>query len=117
MDVRDKERQMRKPRPAFSRGWMIASILAFSVAEIIVGGYIGPMISGRFVSHVMTLRIEVMLVLSSYLAGGFLVGFFSPSVRIIEPVAGAFIAAVLPFMMGILSPYHFYVASGNRLML
>lgn len=105
----------RKPRAVFSTGWMIASIVAFSAMEVLIGGYIGPAIAGRWVSHVFMLRLEVMLVLSSYLVGGFLIGFFSPTVRVFEPIAGAFIAAVLPFLIGILSPSRFYLASTQRL--
>ena len=79
-------------------------------------GYVGPVPAGRFITHVAELRLEVLLVLGSYLVGGFLIGLFSPAVRVGEAVAGAFVAAILPFLMGVLSPVTFYVASRGRML-
>ena len=108
---------MRKPRVEFSKGWMFTSIFDFTCIEILMGGYVGPLLAGRFVSQILELKFEVVLVLLSYLVGGFLIGFFSPTVRVIEPVVGAFVAALLPFLIGVLSPSRFYIATGSRMLL
>lgn len=105
----------RKTRDGFSRGWVLASIAAFTVVEIVIGGYIAPVLAGRFISSIAELKLEVLLVLGSYLVGGFLIGLFSPTVRVAEASVGAFVAALLPFMMGVLSPVRFYVTSTGRM--
>lgn len=99
---------------SFSRGWVWMSVLFFTGVELIVGGVIAPMLAGRFVSHVLLLRLEVLAILVSYLAGAFAIGLFSPSVRVIEPAVGAGLSALLPFLIGIFSPVRYFHFDGTR---
>lgn len=101
-------------RTGFSRGWVWMSLLFFTAVELLVGGVFGPMLSGRFVSHVLLLRLEVLAILVSYLAGGFAIGLFSPSVRVMEPAVGAGVSALLPFLIGVFSPMRYLHFDGTR---
>lgn len=104
-------------RKKLSWAWVIISLVAFIAVEIFLGGIIGPIISGRFVSHVFRIKIELILMLGSYLLGGLLVGLFSPGIRVLEPAIGAFLAVLATFIYSFFTPYRFFGFSSNRLII
>lgn len=104
-------------RTSFSSGWIWASMVLFIAVELVMGGYVAPVLSGRFISHISLLRLEVLLILGSYLAGAFLIGLMSPAVRVMEPAIGAALSAVLPFLVGVFSPVRFYHLDSDRVLL
>ena len=80
-----------------SMSWIAASFVIFMGCEVVLGGWMGPLLSG-FVSRPFVLRVEVLLMLSSYFCGGLIVGAVSPSVRVLEPALGAAGAVLLTFV-------------------
>jgi hypothetical protein len=94
--------------------WIIISMVIFLVVEVVLGGFIGPLISGRFLSHPFFIRLELILMLASYFFGGLIVGLISPSVRILEPAIGAALAVVFTFAYSFFTPLRFYGFSCDR---
>jgi len=101
-------------RGGFSQGWIIASMFIFLAVELFLGGFVAQVIQGRFITHIMTLKIEVFLTVGSYLVGGFLIGFMSPSVKVFEPAAGAALAVLLTFCISFFTPYRFLSFAHDR---
>lgn len=100
-------------RSGFSTGWVWMSLAFFTVVEVVMGGLVAPVLSGRFFSHVAMLRLEVVVILASYFAGAFAIGLISPSVRVIEPAVGAALSAMMPFLIGVFSPVRFFHLGGT----
>lgn len=94
--------------------WILSSVVIFIAVEIFLGGFVGPIISGRLISHVLYIKIELLLMLGSYFLGGLIVGLISPGVRIFEPAVGAALAVLLTFAYSFFTPYHFYGFATNR---
>jgi hypothetical protein len=95
--------------------WIIISMIAFLAVELFLGGFIGPLISGRFVGHIFFLKIEVFLMLISYFAGGLIIGLISPGIRIFEPAVGAALAVFLTCAYSFFTPHRFYGFSFGRM--
>jgi hypothetical protein len=91
----------------FSTGWVIASIFIFMAVELFFGGFIGEVVLGAYVSPMWHIKMQLLLNLTAFLVGGFLVGFFSPGLRMIEPAIGGFLSVILVGMMGYFMPYSF----------
>jgi hypothetical protein len=83
-------------------------MIAFIAIEIFLAGFIGPLLSGRFVGHIFFLKIEIFLMLFSYFLGGLLVGLFSPGIRIFEPAVGAALAVFFTCAYSFFTPHRFY---------
>ena len=93
--------------PDLSVGLIFASIFIFMAVELFFGGFIGEVLVGAYVSHMWHMKAQLLLNLSAFVVGGFLVGFFSPGVRMVEPAVGAFFSVILVGMMGYFLPYSF----------
>ncbi|MBI5209575.1 MAG: tetratricopeptide repeat protein [Elusimicrobia bacterium] len=91
-----------------SRRWIAVSFGVFIGVEILLGVVVAKLLVGSFVSHVTALKLELILVLSSYFLGGYIVGYVSPSVRTWEPAVGAALAVAFTFLMGFFSPLCFF---------
>ena len=94
--------------------WIIISMVIFIVVEVVLGGFVGPLIRGRFVGQIFFIKIEIILMLVSYFFGGLIVGLISPGIRIFEPAVGAALAVFLTFAYSFCTPYRFYGFSIGR---
>jgi len=101
----------------FSKAWLVASIVLFTTTELVLGGFISHAVSGRFVSHMLTLRLEMALSLASYFAGGYLVGLISPGPRLLEPAVAAACSVVFTFLISIFTPLTFFHADPSKMLL
>lgn len=101
-------------REPLSKGWIVGSYVLFLLVEVALGTVLAPLISG-FVSRAMALRVEVILILGSYYAGGYLVGLLSPKVRLTEPALAAALAVVTTFLYSVFTPLSFYRMDPTKL--
>jgi hypothetical protein len=95
-----------KTRP-FSTAWLVISVLVFCGIELLLGGFVGQVLVGRYVSSMLHFKLQVMLNLGSYFIGGLLVGFISPGIRILEPAIGAAISVAMVLSISFFLPYTF----------
>jgi len=101
----------------FSTMWMVLSVFIFIGVELFLGGFVGEVLCGRFVSAMLLLRLQVILSLAGYFIGGFLIGLFSPGIRMLEPAIGASVSVALTLIFAIFMPVSFLqVTSGKLLM-
>jgi stress response protein SCP2 len=87
--------------------WVLLSFVLFIAIELFLGGFVGGMVLGRFVPHILVYQIEVLLVLASFFIGGVIIGFVSPAIRILEPALAAFFSVLLTLSISVFSPYRF----------
>jgi stress response protein SCP2 len=92
---------------ALSLLWVLLSLIVFIAVELFLGGFVGKFLLGRFISHTVSYVIEVLMILSSFVIGGVIVGLVSPTVRVLEPAIGAFLCVVLALSISFFSPYTF----------
>lgn len=97
--------------------WVFSSFWVFVLLELFLGGFIGAMVVGRFVPHMLTYQIEVLLLLSSFFIGGAIVGLISPTVRVLEPALAGFFSVLLTFSVSFFSPYQFIVFSWTKVII
>lgn len=90
-----------------SRPWIIGSTLLFLALELLLAGLVPQLLEGRFVGHVMSLRIEALLMVTSFFVGGFIVGVISPGPRLVEPAIGAAVVVAAGFLIALFSPVAF----------
>ena len=107
---------MAAPRP-FSYKWMIISIVVFIGIELVLGGVIGKLVVGRYLSHSLAFLLQGVLNLTSYFLGGLLIGVVSPGLRIHEPAAGAFISVALMLGLSLFTPYSFIQFSLTKMLI
>ena len=93
--------------PPFSKKWMFASVAIFLGAELILGGLVGNVVVGRFISHSLHFMLQGVLNLVSFFIGGFIIGLISPGIRIHEPAVGAFLSVSIMLCLSIFTPYSF----------
>lgn len=101
----------------FSFGWTVVSIALFCAVELFLGGFVGPMLVGRFVSQPLYIKLQMLLMLGSYYVGGVLVGMFSPRVRLWEPAVGAFVSVAIVLMYGLFLPNTWLRFDGTKMIL
>ena len=99
----------------FSWRWVWLSLAIFLGVEILLGGFLGTWVGGARISWASELRLDVLMILGSYLVGGLIVGLISPDVKILEPAVGAFIAVVLTFLFTVFVPAMYFGISTDRL--
>ena len=97
----------------FSMAWVVASFFIFMAVELFFGGFVGEVVLGAYVSSVWHAKAQLILILTSYLVGGFLVGFFSPGLRLVEPSVGAFCSVIFVGLMKYFLPYSFFGYNNN----
>ncbi len=98
---------MNKITEGFSKKWMIISFVIFVATELILGGLLGHVVFGRFMSMSLLFMLQGLLNLVSYFIGGIIIGVISPGIRIYEPAAGAFLAVLLMMVLTIFTPFSF----------
>jgi hypothetical protein len=84
--------------------WILFSLVLFVAAEVVIGGLVGHVVIGRYVSHSLRWFLQGALHLAAFFVGGLIVGIVSPGVRITEPAVGAFLAVAITLLTGIFSP-------------
>jgi hypothetical protein len=89
----------------FSWAWVVASVAIFTALEILIAVLLAPAIfAGRLASPMLQMRLQMLMHLGSFLAGGLAVGVISPRIRMWEPAVGAFISVAIVFMMSFFMP-------------
>jgi hypothetical protein len=81
--------------------------MVFTLAEVAIGRVLGPLVIGRFVSPMLRMRVEMILHLASFFAGGAVFGVMTPGVRLAEPGVAAILSVVLSFSMSFFLPHTF----------
>ncbi|MFQ5569365.1 MAG: hypothetical protein ACE5G0_06800 [Rhodothermales bacterium] len=107
---------MHAQRP-FSYKWMIISMTVFIGIELVLGGIVGELIVGRYLSHSLRFLLQGVLNLASYFLGGLLIGVISPGLRIHEPAAGAFLSVALMLALSLFTPYSFIQFSLTKMLI
>ena len=102
---------------AFSYKWMIISMIVFIGIELVLGGVVGEMVMGRYLSHSLLFLLQGVLNLISYFIGGLLIGAISPGLRMREPAAGAFCSVALMLGLTMFTPYSFIQFSLTKLII
>lgn len=103
------------PQAPFSWTWVAASLVVFTAFELVVGGWVADLLRGRAVSHMLRIRIELVMSLAGYGVGGFVVGLLSPRLRLLEPAVGAALSVVFTFMISWFTPIVLYGTSLDRM--
>ena len=101
----------------FSTKWMFASMAIFIGIELLLGGIVGEVVVGRFMSLSLGFLLQGLLNLFSYFIGGFLIGVLSPGIRIREPAFGAFLSVALMLTLSIFTPYSFIRFSLTKMLI
>ena len=101
----------------FSTTWMLASMAIFTGAELLLGGLVGEVVAGRFMSLSLRFLLQGLLNLASYFIGGFIIGAISPGLRIHEPAAGAFLSVALMLCVSLFTPYSFIRFSMTKMII
>jgi hypothetical protein len=91
----------------FSKKWMLISMAIFIGIELFLGGLIGNLLVGRFMSISLKFLLQGLLNLVSFFIGGFVIGLISPGIRIHEPAVGAFLSVSLMLCITFFTPYSF----------
>ena len=91
----------------FSWKWVMASMAIFIGFELVLGGLVGQVVMGRYMSHSLRFLLQGALNLASYFIGGVVNGVISPGLRIQEPAVGAFLSVALMLSLSLFTPYSF----------
>ncbi len=91
----------------FALKWVLVSMALFLGVELLLGGLIGEVVIGRFMSLNLRFMLQGLLNLVSYFIGGFIIGLISPGLRIHEPATGAFLSVALVLSLSLFTPYSF----------
>ena len=103
-------------RPVSTK-WIVLSVVIFTAFEILLGQGLTRLLAGSTTSHMLMLRLEMVLMSASFMAGGFLIGVLSPGPRLVEPAIGAAITVVFTFFIAFFSPIMIYQASVSRMLI
>jgi len=101
----------------FSVRWMLIAMAIFIGVELIIGGLVGNVLVGRFMSISLRFMLQGLLHLVSFFLGGLVIGIISPGVRIFEPAAGAFLSVTLMLSLSFFTPYGFIQFSITKLLI
>ena len=101
---------------AFSKKWLVASIVIFMGVELFLGGLIGTLVVG-FMSLSLRFMLQGLLHLISFFIGGFIIGLISPGIRIYEPAVGAFLSVSFMLALSLFTPYSFIQFSVTKMLI
>lgn len=82
-------------------------MVIFIIAEVLIGGLVGNLIGGSYMSMGLRFLIQGILQLISFFVGGFFIGVISPGIRIKEPAVGAFLSVAIMLVLTFFTPYSF----------
>jgi hypothetical protein len=108
---------MNTEHTSFSKKWMLASMAIFIGVELFLGGLIGNILVGRFMSMSLKFLLQGLLNLVSFFIGGFIIGLISPGIRIHEPAVGAFLSVALMLCISFFTPYSFIHFSFTKMLI
>ncbi len=108
---------MKVKKQEFSKPWMFISFAIYFVTEIILGGVIGNVVIGNYMSFHLHFMLQGLLNLISYFIGGFIIGLISPGIRIYEPAAGAFLSVLVTLLLTLFTPFSFFHFSLTKLII
>ncbi len=91
----------------FSKQWMWISFGIFIATELILGGLVGGVIVGNYMSISLRFMLQGLLNLLAFFIGGFIIGLISPGVRVYEPAAGAFLSVLTMLILTLFTPFSF----------
>jgi len=101
----------------FSKKWMLASMGIFIGVELFLGGLVGELVVGRFMSISLRFIIQGLLNLVSFFIGGFIIGLISPGIRTLEPALGAFFSVAIMLCLTFFTPYSFIHFSLTKMLI
>ncbi len=101
----------------FSKSWMLISFAIFIITELFLGGLIGSVVFGRYMSISLHFMLQGLLNLISYFIGGFIIGLISPGIRIYEPAAGAFLSVATMLLLTLFTPFSFFHFSLTKMII
>lgn len=103
--------------PTFSLGWVAAGVFIITALELLIALVVAPaVLVGRLASPMLRMRLEILMHLTSFWAGGLVVGLISPRVRLLEPAVAAFVSVGLVFLTSVFLPNHFLSFSLGKLL-
>lgn len=91
----------------FSSAWTILSLVLFLAIELVFGGWLGPLVAGKYVSPMFHYQAQMLMHLLALYLGGVAVGVVSPGRRLLEPAVGAFLSVAITFLMSFFMPTWF----------
>jgi hypothetical protein len=94
---------------------MLMAMVAFIGTELFISAFVGGMLMKHAISLASNFLLQGLLHLAGYFLGGMLIGVVSPSVRILEPAVGAFLAVGVMLSMAFFTPYQFIQFEGSKL--
>ncbi|MBX3171408.1 MAG: hypothetical protein KF760_28630 [Candidatus Eremiobacteraeota bacterium] len=97
-----------KRRAPFSWGWVWASFAGFLVFQVLLARFATPYITQGYQTAHFRFLVEGGINLAAYYLGGFLVGFISPKVRLLEPAVAAGLAMFAALSVGWFTPSVWY---------
>lgn len=100
----------------FSIGWVLASMAVFIIVELVLGGLVGRIVAGRYMSYSLDFTLRGLLNITSYFIGGIIIGIISPGLRVLEPAIGAVLSIFLMWIMTLFVPHMFFQFDTNKLM-
>ncbi len=106
---------MKSTAVGFSKAWMFIAFFIFIVIELFLGGLVGEIVVGRYMSIHLRFMMQGLLNLVSFFLGGLLIGVFSPGIRIYEPAAGAALSVATMLLLTFFTPYSFLHFSMTKL--
>ena len=102
---------------SFSMKWVLISMAIFIGVELFLGGLIGKIVIGRFMSLSLRFLLQSLLNLVSFFIGGLIIGVISPGLRIHEPATGAFLSVTLMLGISFFTPYSFIRFSLSKMLI
>ena len=93
----------------FSWTWVFIAAGVITVAELAIALALAPaVLTGRLASPMLQMRLQMIMHLASFYAGGLAIGVISPGIRLKEPAVGAALSVFLVMLMGIFMPMRFF---------
>lgn len=90
-------------------------MLAFLIAEGLIGGLLGEVVMGRMLSINTNFLLQGLLNLAGFFCGGFVIGLVSRGRRIAEPAVGGFLTMLLIALLTLFVPFRYYGYANSSL--
>ena len=95
-------------RAPFSWGWVWISFAGFLVFQVLLSQFATPYVTQGYQTAHFRFLVEGGITLAAYYLGGFLTGFVSPRVRLMEPAVAAGLAMFAAMSVGWFTPQIWY---------
>ncbi|CED57166.1 hypothetical protein ACU5DF_01025 [Aliivibrio wodanis] len=104
-------------RRVVSKFWIFVSFLTFIGVELLIGGFVGKLIVGRYISISLQFMLQGLLHLSAFFIGGIIIGLISPGKRMFEPAFAAFLSVLVVLSLSLFTPYSYIGFSMDKMMI